>query len=187
MAITITPTPATGAFITTNLTHVGANAEKKVKGNLLYNAGGNIQLALRAYDLLTQAKLPNISMTQSFAVTGQKTTTTATGPYPKVGDFIMLRFEREHPVASMAGTMIEQEFMILAPVAALIDGGPPESVVYDGEGDLTTAVTPAELLGGLITWLEDALTVTVLKVRYEGGWQFVDAVLGGLDTQYDGA
>lgn len=186
MAFTISPTPATGAFLTTNIKHVGNNGEAKNKGSLLYNAGGNFQLAMRAYDALTQAKLVNPSVTQSFTVTGQKTTTTATGAYPKVGDFIMLRFRREHPVASMAGTFIENEFTILAPVAAVIDEA-TNDVIFDEEAILSTAATPQEYLGALISWLEDALTVTVLKVRYEGGWEYIGYVLGSLDTQYDAA
>lgn len=185
MAATISPTPATGAFLTLNMTHVGNNGEKKQKGSLLYNSGGNMQLALRAYDALTQAKLVPVSIVQSYTVTGQKTTTTATGSYPKVGDFVMLRFRREHPVASMAGTFIYNEFVILAPVAAIIDAE-TNDLLMDEEADLATAATAGEYLGGLISWLEDALTVTVLKVRYEGGWEYIGYTLGGLDTQYDG-
>jgi hypothetical protein len=186
MPFTITPTPATGAYLTSNFKHVGNNGEAKSKGSLLYNAGGNYQLAMRAYDALTQAKIVNPSVTQSYTVTGQKTTTTATGAYPKVGDFIMLRFRREHPVASMAGTFIENEFVILAPVAAVIEEE-TNAVLMDEEAILATAATPQEYLGALITWLEDALTVTVLKTRYEGGWEYIGYVLGSMDTQYDAA
>lgn len=187
MPFTIDPAPATGAYLTTNFRHVGYNNEKIAKGNVLYNAGGNFQSAMRAYEGLTQAGIVSPNVTQSYTVTGQNTVATSLGQYAKVGDFLMLRFEREHPVATMAGTIIYNEFMVLAPHPDIIDEENPADPVDMVRGvSFALAETRPQALGALVDWLEDALTVTVLKVRYPGNWTYAGAILGGLDKQYDG-
>lgn len=188
MAYTVTPTPATNSYVKTTFKQRDYLLESVVKGNLLYNSAGEYQLAMRAYESMSQAGIVSGSISQQLVLSAQNTTATSLGGFPKVGDALLLVFTREHPVTEMAGTILTAEFVILAPHPDIYDTGTLGPVIVGGE-TFGTAATRPEALGALTAWLEDALVVTILKTRYPGGWTFQAAQsrLIGLPKNYDGA
>lgn len=190
MAITITPTPATNAYVQLLMKQQDSLGETMQKGNLLYNAGGQYVPYINAYEALSQARLLAPSVTTKHVTAGMLTTTGNAGEFPKVGDVLILVFTREHPVAEMAGTTLTNEFIIMAPEPLTYD---VETLLPVPEGggamDFATAATVPEKLQALINWLEDSLVVTILKTRYPGNWTYSpsDSRLTGFPKQYDGA
>ncbi len=187
MSFTITPTATTNAYIKGVLRQKDFLGEPINKGNLLYNAGGNIQLAMRAYESLSQAGIVSASLSQQLVVSGQNGDPGTAGSFAKAGDVAILVFTREHPVTEMAGTTLYNEFTIVAPHPDIYDTATRALVITGGE-TFGSATTRPEALGALIDWLETSLVVTILKTRYPGGWTFSPTLskLATLPKQYDG-
>jgi hypothetical protein len=190
MAYTVTPTPPINSYIKTNLVQVDYTNEPIKKGFLLYNAlnANNYQLAMRAYEGISQPGIKSGSIAQQHVLSAQNTTATNDGGWYKAADVMILVFTREHPVASMAGTFIDNEFAIVGPHGDIVDesGAFPVPIMTRGI-DFATAANRPESLGALVDWLEDALVVEVLKVRYPGEWTYNAAKtrFANLPKQYD--
>lgn len=192
MAYTVTPAVPLNAYVETTLRQVDLNGEPATKGFLLYNDGSLYQDAMRAYESLSQPGIAGASVSSKHVLSAQNTTAGSSGAFPKSGDVLLLVFTRPHPVASMNGKIITNEFAIIGPHPDIIDypggaGTTPVPLVTGGE-TFATAATRPEALGALIDWLEGALTVTVLNVRYPGGWTYNPAASRflSLPKQYDG-
>lgn len=190
MAYTVAPAPAINTYLQQTLTQKDFLGEPIVKGNLLYNAGNtglNFQLAMRAYESLSQAAIVRAAVSQKYVVTGANGDPGSAGAFAKAGDVAILVFTRDHPVTEMAGTTLTNEFVIVAPHPDIFDTGTRELVITAGE-TFATATTRPEALGALIDWLETSLVVTILKTRYPGGWTFSASLskLASLPKQYDG-
>lgn len=192
MAFTVTPAVPTNAYVRTNLLQRDYNGEPARKGNLLYNSGGLYQEAMRAYESLSQPGIMSGAISATHVLSAQNTTATGLGQWPKSGDVLLLAFTREHPVASMAGTIITNEYAIVGPhpdIVGTVSGQDPTPapVIVGGES-FATASTRPEALGALIAWLENSLVVTVLKTRYAGGWSYdpIATRFINFPKQYDG-
>lgn len=192
MAFTVTPAVATGAYVKTSLKQRDYNNEPAQKGNLLYNSAGEYQLAMRAYESLSQAGIATATISTQHVLSDQNTVATDLGQWPKSGDVLILAFTREHPVPAMVGTILTNEYAIIAPHPDIVGvvgvGNPtPAPVIVTGESFATAATRP-EALGALIAWLENSLVVTILKTRYPGGWTYdpVATRFTSFPKQYDG-
>lgn len=193
MAFTVTPAVVTDSYVKTQLRQRDYTNEPAQKGNLLFNAGGNYQLAMRAYESLSQAGIVSGTISTQHVLSDQNTVATDLGQWPKSGDVLILAFTREHPVPAMAGTILTNEYAIVAPHPDIVGtvgvGNPtPAPIIVTGES-FGTAATRPEALGALIEWLEDSLVVTILKTRYAGGWTYdpIATRFVSFPKQYDGA
>jgi len=192
MAYTVTPTPTLNAYVQTNLRQVDFTGEPIVKNFLLYNANNaaRYQEAMQAYESISQPGIASASVSQKLIVSSQNTTAGSGGAFPKSGDVLILAFTREHPVSSMAGTILTAEFAIIGPhddiVGTPVEGEPLAPVMVRGVA-FSAAADRTEELGALVDWLEDALVVTILKTRYPGDWTYSAAKtrFASLIKQYD--
>lgn len=185
MAFTV-GTNTTGADYIVRLTLSDFIDESVRKVFTVRNVGGNIQNAMRVVEAATQSAFEKAGASIAVGVTGASTTTTSLGAFPKIGDQLVLGFDRPHPLdASRLATAV---FVIPAPHPDVYDLATLKPDMIRGE-DFATALAADRptALGALVDWLEDALVMEVFGTVYAGGWTYREARSALISTprEYD--
>jgi len=147
-------------------------------------AAGSVQNAMRAYEGISQASIDTANVSIGTTVTGASATVTSLGLFPKIGDQMVLGFDRPHPIVTNR-SLVTRSFVVLTPHPDVINLTTlkPEMV----RGELFPGATRTEALGSLVDFLEDALTYVHDGVTYVGGFTYREARSGliGAGRQYD--
>jgi hypothetical protein len=175
-----------GADYIIRLTQSDALAESVRKVFELRNlAAGNVQAVMRAYEGLTQAALEDAGASIDVAVTGASLTVGTAGMFPKIGDQMILGFDRPHPIVTNT-TLVVRNFIIPAPhpdtyLLTTLKPDPVRGINF------AAAASRKEALGALIDYLEDALIYEHDGIKYAGGFTYREARSGLISTtrQYD--
>lgn len=186
MAFTI-ETNTAGADYNIRLTQGDALAESIRKVFTVRNVGSNVQNAMRAYEGISQAGIEDAGASIEVIVSGASTTVGTAGLFPKVGDQLVLGFDRPHPITP--AKLVTKAFVIVAPHPDIYDLGTKKPVMIRGEVFADAlAADRATALGALVDWLEDALLYEHDEVVYAGGWTYRESRSGlvGQSREYDG-
>lgn len=145
---------------------------------------GSVQNAMQAYEGISQAKIDSAAVSIGTTVTGASSSVTALGLFPKIGDQMVLGFDRPHPITTNR-TLVTRSFVVLAPHPDVIDLTTLKPNMVRGTG--FPGANRAEALGSLVDFLEDALTYEHDGVVYVGGFTYREARSGliGAGRQYD--
>jgi hypothetical protein len=153
--------------------------ERKRKVTRLANASNAARLEEQANALesLSLASLDAYNLSQQVETDVTPTAASSSGIYSLVNLRLVLGFQRVHPLNP--AKIVTAGYAIPAPVNAIVSTTNPKRPVYTRGIPFATAANPAELLGALIDWLEDALTYEAVDgVVYPGEWTFLDARSG---------
>lgn len=187
MAFTIANLVEDATYVV-RMTQADYNGDRVRKVNKLRNLhdiGGtdesNLQLFMRSYELVSNAAIPDATVSQEVAVTGQDTVANE-GLNSKISDRLVLWFTRAHPLN--AAKDIWASYIIIAPVNEIVEsGGADAGNPIQVEGvDFGDASTPEEHLGAMILYLCSALTYEAIDGSItNGGWSY-SAQYSGLVT-----